>query len=1162
MQLPPTALPLPIPSPTSHSKIFDTFTNSIPRRNPDWPPRRLIKRYSSPHAHPRYTTDQSSQPPLELIRSSPSQVTIDKTNGALEFAHGTSMATHTTHLPDTLSAICSTRQPRPPAVTRDDENQPKPPYPPLGPRRGHSPSDRPCVRFAETADDNHPGTLSSASSRHTPAPDPVRGGTVTTLTVTDDTNAGPLRAARQRLALAPNARRSAQAFPLQATDNTKAGSSDHGLSRHVLAPNAGRSTHAPPSNVTDDANTGPSGFDIAQHTPAPNAGRNAYAAYDLDDDDSVSSCNSAASSRSAPAVLMTAEFCHFDSKTPESVRQYKTWPPDEDTFMAAIKKALAWQPRARTAPIFDFRMTTAAAHHNFAVLQRANFDLQSVLLSNAHSPIRPGSEFRPVGLLEPIFNGHPLWPRMKRSLLLGATMVLEPITDADRHTQLAAALAHGNHPSATRQAATIHAMLEAEVTKGWQLPLPIDRLFDIPGVVVAPLGLVDQHSIDGDGRAIDKNRLTHDQSFDFKLEPIRSVNQRVVKAALSACKYGFTLPRLLHIIIALRTLFPTVALLLTKWDFKSAYRRLHFGAHSALQSVVTTTGLSPVPIALASLRATFGGSPCPNLFSEISESITDLANALVRCSRWDPTSLSPLHANLVGTPIRSDPAVPLAPARMMSVDPKVDAFGSNDVFIDDIVGVFPDLSVSHTNRCTLSPLLALEIAGRPLLSLEGEKLPRDEILALAKAMAEGTPAEAQIILGWLIDTRHLLMSLPANKYTAWTSDITAVLALSTANRHVPHAVLKTLLGRLQHTAAILVEGNHFLNRIRSAELRAKRRGKTRLNAETRNDFIFWKSLLERAHRGIDINLLVSRHPDHMIRTDACEHGLGGYSLTTGRAWRWEIPVKLRNLKSINFLEFLACITGIVISMVDGEGKAGDCYLSLGDNTSSLGWLRKSNFAADTEQSAHSALARVFALLMADWSLCLTSRWFAGKENEVADLCSRNHSRPDEYLTAYIKLVYPTQVSPAFQVSSLPAGLDSWLSYWVRRKHDETASPPPLTSLPIATSPTGSSSCTAANLATTSSLTGTAPTSGTSSSARSPKPCANEPIPTVQRDMITWLRRHARPPSDMYARPSSQRVDPIRHSTRMARLHSFYNASTKGTGTTTPRANRKKRSRSI
>ena len=73
-------------------------------------------------------------------------------------------------------------------------------------------------------------------------------------------------------------------------------------------------------------------------------------------------------------------------------------------------------------------------------------------------------------------------------------------------------------------------------------------------------------------------------------------------------------------------------------------------------------------------------------------------------------------------------------------------------------------------------------------------------------------------------------------------------------------------------------------------------------------------------------------------------GLGGYSITSGRAWRWQIPAELQGLKSINYLEFLARIGGLILLLWEDNPAAGDCYLNLGDNTSSLGWLRNSNFA--------------------------------------------------------------------------------------------------------------------------------------------------------------------------------------------------------------------------
>jgi hypothetical protein len=78
--------------------------------------------------------------------------------------------------------------------------------------------------------------------------------------------------------------------------------------------------------------------------------------------------------------------------------------------MDAIKAALAWKQETGTIPVFDFRMSQAAAIINHEILRQANFDLQSILTNDEQSPLMPGSEFRPVGLLTPLSEGHPLWP--------------------------------------------------------------------------------------------------------------------------------------------------------------------------------------------------------------------------------------------------------------------------------------------------------------------------------------------------------------------------------------------------------------------------------------------------------------------------------------------------------------------------------------------------------------------------------------------------------------------------------------------------------------------------------------------------------------------------------------------------------------------------------
>ena len=77
--------------------------------------------------------------------------------------------------------------------------------------------------------------------------------------------------------------------------------------------------------------------------------------------------------------------------------------------MDSIRNTLQWCPLSRARLIFDFFMSTEAAYKNFALLKDNDFDLERILLSEGLSPLHPGSEFRPVSLLQPIFEAHAFW---------------------------------------------------------------------------------------------------------------------------------------------------------------------------------------------------------------------------------------------------------------------------------------------------------------------------------------------------------------------------------------------------------------------------------------------------------------------------------------------------------------------------------------------------------------------------------------------------------------------------------------------------------------------------------------------------------------------------------------------------------------------------------
>jgi hypothetical protein len=110
-------------------------------------------------------------------------------------------------------------------------------------------------------------------------------------------------------------------------------------------------------------------------------------------------------------------------------------------------------------------------------------------------------------------------------------------------------------------------------------------------------------------------------------------------------------------------------------------------------------------------------------------------------------------------------------------------------------------------------LLSIEVLGRP--HSDHETLLCDVLLSLEKAEAEGMPNEILIILGWLLDTRRLRISLPLDKYIAWTNDLKAVISPPKGSHcRVYGKQMQSLEGRLQHVATMIpLAAGHFMNRV-------------------------------------------------------------------------------------------------------------------------------------------------------------------------------------------------------------------------------------------------------------------------------------------------------------------------------------------------------------
>ena len=791
-------------------------------------------------------------------------------------------------------------------------------------------------------------------------------------------------------------------------------------------------------------------------------------------------------------------------------------------------------------PEFDFKLTSEAAAKNWLVLKKYNLNVKDALEAQKSTPLQYGSEFRSPAVLEPLFEKHPNWPHLKDILTNGSDWKLEALDEEIRKADLQEALEFGNHKGASLQPELLTELVVKDVDYGFALPLKRSTIELIPGVCMAPVNISPQYSINEFGEIVPKDRLTHDQSYEWGSG--YSVNNRVIEDTLLTCPFAHSLRRFINYVVALRRKYPESRIYCCKVDYKSAFRRMHLNADTAVKSCIQ---LPDQDIVLMYLRLTFGGKPCPSEWGALSETVCDLANAILSDPDWDPEALFNPQSTELPEPASLPDDIEIAKARELVVNLPVNSTGYADVFIDDTFAVSVDLpGTDNIKRLERATLLALHTVARPLD--ESEPIPRHEMAARNKFEAEAGAEEVKMILGWMVNFRTLTMSLPDNKFIAWSDSIKSIME----SRTVKAKELETNIGRLVHVSQILPEINHFLNGFRSLLNRAKHQRAAKVPLHVVADCQILLKFLEKAHDGISMNSLAYRLPDRVYRSDSCPHGLGGYS-DEGFAWRYYLPPDLRFRASNNLLEHIASIITVWIDVLNGRLHKDDCILSMTDSSTSEGWARKSNFDIDPmnpdasfdpqEPKARAAVCRKFAEICLDNDLRHFSQWFPGKENDVSDALSRDDDRSDEELTSLLYSHVPSQMPSHFKIVPLPNEILSWLTALLqsltvkkqlRERHKRTK---------IGRSPDGSSTQNQSVSAQTSSSMDSLAHNASSSWELLPWLCERGDF--RDRLMRSWLKAQSEVPSHMWHRPSGRMIDPTQPVTTTENLDDFYRGYT-------------------
>ena len=803
-----------------------------------------------------------------------------------------------------------------------------------------------------------------------------------------------------------------------------------------------------------------------------------------------------------------------------------------------------------TKPTFKFTMSKEAADHNWKILEHHNLSLGEALEENKSSQLGFGSEFRPAHILKHILNNHPLWPRVSTQLNEGADSPLDDLDFDSRKQDLEEALEFGNHKGADDNPELFQTMMEDDVTHGYSLVIPRNKVTQLQGALISPMNIADQSGINERGEIIAKKRLTHNQSMVYGSGT--SLNSRTQKDKLQDVMYGTCLLRIIHQIVEYRRRYPSKSILIQKIDFKAAYRRTHIHANTAIQTI---TQLVSLGLCYISLRLTFGGAPNPNIWSEISETATDLANAILQCQNWNPkTTCSPLQIMVPKTKEIKFPTQSLAQALPMAVNINVSDKGQTDCYIDDLTTVTVDIN-DNKAKAEAAVLLALHTIGRPVN--HNDPIKRVNLVSLSKLAAEAELEESKILLGWRLNTRTLKISLPFDKFRAWSTNISDILKINRST----FKELETLIGRLGHVTLILPYAKHFMSRLRTLMYRSENRRHVAVPLQVQEDLKFHNTILKLAYEGISMNLLTYRKVDILYRSDACPAGLGGYS-ARGRAWRYYITPELQLRATLNMLEHLASIIGPWIDILENNMPQFSCLLSMTDSTTTQGWLKKSNFKETEKESSEMTAAKLkisreHAIRMMTNNCKDYSQWFPGEENDLADSLSRDFHLSDENLLSLYFNLIPEQTPTNLKISALPEEITSFLSSMLQTLPDKTQQQEKHKISSLAHGIDGHSSNNNLVWTRTPSSTNSHNAKKRSHSQLSHNKSETE---SLMRNLETpWLARQSKPPWTTYQRPSETLIKTTHEKTDQETLADFYNNSTRATRIWIRERNTKKQS---
>ncbi len=173
------------------------------------------------------------------------------------------------------------------------------------------------------------------------------------------------------------------------------------------------------------------------------------------------------------------------------------------------------------------------------------------------------------------------------------------------------------------------------------------------------------------------------------------------------------------------------------------------------------------------------------------------------------------------------------------------------------------------------------------------------LVAKDKLTAEWGSSETKIILRWPFNFGTLTVTPPEHKHIAWLQEIQLMIQMHKTTTKL----MESTIGCMGHVSFMIPGVYHFLSHLRSLLACSWNRRMITIDDKCTNNLVLIQLILDKAQRGIDMNLLAFRSPERIYYLNSCPAGLGCYS-DQGHAWQFKVP---DNQETNNLFEFWAAV---------------------------------------------------------------------------------------------------------------------------------------------------------------------------------------------------------------------------------------------------------------